>query len=863
LRRQKIEGIDRIFIWSGNPDMLLAMVKITEDGLNVRHDTQKGNVRVVLLVEDSPEYASWLLPIIYKEIVTQTQALLKIGCSDSLKLMTMKARPKILLATSYEEAMALSEQYCSYLLCVISDTRLSRAGKDDPKAGITILSKIQKKNPEIPLLLMSCEKENQARAQQIPAVFLDKNSRNLDQQIHTFFLNNLGFGDFVFCTREGREIDRAANIMELETKLARVPDESVKYHADRGHFSNWLMAHSEILLALQFRAVKSADFKTVDMLRHYIVSNIHELRVQRYKGIILQFNPDLFDAGIMEFVKIGQGSIGGKARGLAFMAGLLRDHPEIRARYPEIKIQIPKTLVICTDIFDDFVTDNKLGVFAGQGHPVKKIVQKFLDAPLPCHLVGKLKIFLDQVKVPLAIRSSSQQEDAHFQPYAGLYKTYKIPNNHQDLSIRLDHLVTAIKLVYASTYYEDAKAFYRNTSSQPFGDSMAVIVQEMAGTQHNDYFYPTISGVAQSYNFYPFSHMKPEDGLLHLALGLGKTVVEGEQSFRVCPRHPQITPQLATARDFLNNTQNRFYALKTRGYPEGLHFPILSNLECRQLVDALEEFPVKVLTSTYVADEDRIRDTWYCPGPKILTFARVLKYQMPPIPALINDLLALGREGIGASVEIEFSANAHVEKDKPWDFFFLQIRPMVKTMDHSRVTITQEEAAKGIGYSSNALGNGTFDTLKDIVHVKQEAFEGGYTRQMAREIALINAKLVRENRQFLLAGPGRWGASDPWLGIPVKWHQISGVGAIVEIRNKAINADPSQGSHFFHNITSQGIPYITVNQTLSPCLDRLDWQRLKNIAAVDETKFLRHLQLKNPMVIKIDGKQSRCVILDA
>lgn len=858
LKQQKIEGIDRTFIWSGNPDMLLAMVKITEDHLNVAHDTDKGNVRVVIMVEDSPEYASCLLPIIYKEIVSQTQALLEIGCNDSLKLMTMRARPKILLATTYEEAMTLYEKYRSYLLCVISDTRLPRAGQNDPGAGIAILSKIRQ---EIPLLLMSSEKENRLKAEQIPAVFLDKNSRNLNLELHNFFLNHLGFGDFVFCTRDGNEIDRASNLMKLEAKLSTVPDESVIYHADRDHFSNWLMARSEIRLALQFRAVKSIDFKDVDQLRRYLITHIHELRIQCYRGIILQFDPDHFDAGVMEFVKIGRGSLGGKARGLAFMAGLLRDHPEIQKRYPEIKIQIPKSLVICTDIFDKFVMDNNLHLFAGQGHPVKNIVQGFLDAPLPDHLTKKLEIFLEQVKVPLAVRSSSQLEDAHFQPYAGLYKTYKIPNNHEDPLIRLDHLVTAIKLVYASTYYEDAKAFYRNTSCQPFDDSMGVIIQEMAGSQYNDYFYPSISGVAQSHNFYPFSHMKPKDGVVHLALGLGKTVVEGEQSFRVSPRHPHITPHLATAKDFLSNTQHRFYALKTKGYPKGLHFPTLSNLERRNIVDALEEFPVKALTSTYVADEDRIRDTWYCPGPKVLTFARVLKYDTPPISGLINDLLELGRKGIGAPVEIEFSVNAHEEKNKPWDFFFLQIRPMAKNVEHTCVVITEEEIDKAFCYSSQALGNGRFDTIKDIIYVKHGTFERNKTREMAEEISLINASLVRENRKFLLAGPGRWGASDPWLGIPVRWHNISGVGAIVEIRSQAINADPSQGSHFFHNITSLGIPYITVNQTLKPGPDRFDMQGVSGIEAVNETHFLRHLRLKSPLLIKIDGKQSRCVIL--
>ena len=857
----RIQDIYRTFIWSGNPDMLLAMVKNTEDHLNVHHDTQCANVRVVLLVEDSPEYASYFLPIIYKEIVSQTQALLEIGCNDKLKLMTMRARPKVLLATTYEEAMELYDRYRSYLLCVISDGRLPRGGKIDPGAGESILSTIRREIPELPMLFISSERENRTRAEKIPAVFLDKNVHDLYLETHSFFLNHLGFGDFVFFNSRGEEIDRALNLMQLEAKLAVVPDESIMYHADRDHFSNWLMARSEINLGLQFRAVKSSDFKGVDELRHYIITNIHELRIQRQKGIILQFDQKLFDAEVMEFVKIGQGSLGGKARGLAFMADLLREHPDIQKKYSGVRIRLPKTLVVCTDIFDRFVSDNNLHRFTGQGYKILEIVQAFIDAPLPDFLIKKLSIFLDQVRVPLAVRSSSQLEDAHFQPYAGLYKTYKIPNNHPDSSVRLDHLVTAVKLVYASTYYEDAKSFYKNTSKQPFNDSMAVIIQEVCGSHHGNYFYPALSGVAQSYNFYPFSHMKPEDGVVHLALGLGKTVVEGEQTFRFAPKHPHITPQFTGPDGFLNNTQRYFYALKTNDYPEKLHFATLSNLERRELSDALEEPPVKALTSTYVADEDRIRDTWYCPGPKLLTFAPILKYDSPPMAELINDLLDLGREGLGAPVEIEFAADLPGEKETPWDFLFLQIRPTVTFSDKACVPLAREEIDSAVCFSTKALGNGTIDTIEDILYIKPDAFRVDKTREMALEINAVNADLVKENRRFLLIGPGRWGASDPWLGIPVKWCNISGVGAIIELKNDAINVDPSQGSHFFHNITSLGIPYITVDETLKSSRDRFDRQWIEGLEVMKETTFLCHIRLVRPLVIKIDGKQSWCAIL--
>jgi hypothetical protein len=861
LKQQKIEGIDWTFTWSGNTDLLPAMVKLTEDRLNARHDTCLANVRVIILVEDSPEYAACLLPMIYREILSQTQSIIKTGCNDSLKLAAMGKRPKVLLATTYEEAMTLYDQYGSHLLCVISDTRLPRAEKEDAGAGISILSKIQRDIPEIPLLLMSTETKNKEKARQIPAVFLDKNVSDLNQELRHFFRNHLGFGDFVFRTPEGRQIDRASNLKELEEKLAAIPDESVLFHAGRNHFSTWLMARCEIGIGLQFRAVKTSDFNDVDGLRCHILRQIRDLRIQNYKGLTLQFDSDLFDAEIMGFAKIGHGSIGGKARGLAFMADLLSRHPEIRDRYPEIKIQIPKTLVLCTDIFDGFVADNQLKAVAQKGLPVEVVVQKFIDAPLPGHLTQKLETFLDQVRVPLAVRSSSQLEDDPFAPYAGLYKTYKIPNNSDDPAVRLDHLVTAVKLVYASTYYKHARTFCKNTSALPLDDTMAVMIQELAGSPCGDYFYPGLSGTAQSNNFYPFSHMKAEDGVVHMALGLGKTVSEGGKNFRFCPRYPGITPQLSTAQDFLTHTQDSFYALKIKGYPEGLHFSTLSNLEHRQLVDALEEPAVKAFASTYVAGEDRIRDSWYCPGPKVLTFARVLKYDDPPLAGVINDLLSLGKEGMGA-VEIEFAVKLPDRANGPWEFLILQARPMASPGDQSRAVISRDDQDQALCVSAMALGNGTVDTVQDIVYVRPGRFKRDKTRTMAREISRINRHLIRENRPFLLAGPGRWGSSDHWLGIPVNWPDISGVGAIVEIRNTAIHADPSRGSHFYHNITSMGIPYITVNETCSSGGDRFNVQGLDGVEEDHGTEFIGHLRLNSPLVIKIDGKHSRCVILE-
>ncbi|MCG8566229.1 MAG: PEP/pyruvate-binding domain-containing protein [Desulfobacterales bacterium] len=565
-------------------------------------------------------------------------------------------------------------------------------------------------------------------------------------------------------------------------------------------------------------------------------------------------------AGAANFSKIGQGSMGGKARGLAFLADLLNRRPDLDATYEEMDLRIPNSLVLCTDIFEHFVDANHLKALGRGKATLLQLVQGFIDAPLPRELVRQLEAFLAKTDAPLAVRSSSLLEDAHFQPYAGLYKTYMIPNNHTDLKVRLTHLTTAVKLVFASTYYKDAQTFCRNTTAHPFEDSMAVLIQEISGRQYGDFFYPGVSGTAQSVNFYPFADMESQDGVLNLALGLGHTLAQGEQSFRVSPKFPQVTPQFAHARDYLDHTQNQFYALRTKDYPEELRFGICSNLERRSLAQALEEEPVKALTSTYVPAEDRIRDTWYCDGPKALTFARILKYETPRLTALVNDLLDHLTREMGAPVEIEFAANIPKPGKSTWEISLLQVRPMLKPMDTT--VITQEDMDAAVCVSTAALGNGTLDTIEDIVYVNPDRFEGGKTQHMAREISRINARLRQANRRFLLAGPGRWGSSDPWLGIPVNWDQISGAGAIVEIRDGAIHADASQGSHFFNTITAQGIPYITVNQARETSPDRIDLGDMATAGTIRDEGFIRHLRLDNPLKIKIDGKHSRCVILD-
>ncbi|MCX5882972.1 MAG: phosphoenolpyruvate synthase/pyruvate phosphate dikinase, partial [Deltaproteobacteria bacterium] len=846
-------GIDKVFIWSGNSDLLLALVKNAEDRLNIDRDTQRAMVRVLILVEDSPRYYSSFLPLIYKEIVKQTQAVLGVGLNEEHRLLRMRSRPKIMLAETYEEAMHLCRKYRPYLIGIISDTRIPRNGKLDEQAGADILTFMKQEIPDLPILLLSSDSRNRMKAEK----------PNLLVELQDFFLNHLGFGDFVFRMPDRTEIDRASSLRTLELKISQIPDESLLYHATRNHFSNWLMARSEFALASTFREVQVGEFQNTADLRQYIVSALHTVRKLQQKGVVAQFRAQTFDSDIMDFVKIGDGSLGGKARGLAFMSALLLQQPALLIAYPRVSIQIPKSLVITTQGFESFITLNRLQYCAKNDISDRDISDVFLKAEMPDWLVSDLEAFLAQVHYPLSIRSSSLLEDAQFQPYAGLYQTYMIPNNHPDPAIRLRQLIHAIKLVYASTYYEDPKSFTRNSVSQPQEESMAVIVQQLSGEVYGDYFYPALSGVVQSHNFYPVSHMKSEDGIAHIAIGMGKTVVEGEKSVRFSPRYPRILPQFTTVEDILNNCQRHFYALKIRGYPDELPFfkegVNQSNLEKREIDEAETEYPIRMLSSVYIPDEHRIRDSGHLPGSKIATFASILKHDIFPLPQLLSDLLDLGRKGMGCPVEIEFAVNLGNEVLRKYEFYFLQMRPMATEIDRRDVVITDEDLQQALCFSRHALGNGKHDSISDIVYVKPLEFQINATEQMADEIGRINAMLSREKRPYLLIGPGRWGTADRWLGIPVKWRNISGVGAIIELKNSQIHADPSQGSHFFQNITSLGIPYITVVEDSD---DTVNWKRLEAFPSVQETKHIRHVRLDHPVTIKIQGKKSIGVIFE-
>ena len=853
-----ISGIDQTFIWSGDSDLLLAIVKSMEDRLNVAADTQKAMVRVLILVEDSPLYTSYFLPLIYKEVVNQTQEVLEESLNQEHRLLKMRARPKILVAENYDQAMSLYQQYGDYLFGIISDTRYPKGGTITADAGYTFLCKVRKAIPDLPLLLISNEPQNKDLAARVPAVFLDKNSDDLLAEIHQFFLDALGFGDFVFRRPNGSEIARAANLKALEEILPTVHDESLLYHATRNRFSNWIMARGEIAMASRLRKAKAADFSGADDIRQYIITHIHALRKWRQKGVVVHFNSKDYDPDISDFVKIGKGSLGGKARGLAFVSNLLRRSPHLQERYPDVTIQVPQTLVITTEGFDAYISHNGLEPSAMAHDSDDKIAKAFLGGEMPPWLAEQLGRFLEAVHQPLSIRSSGLLEDVHNHPFTGLYKTYMVPNNHPDFSIRCNQLVTAVKLVYASTWYQDPRRFLSGTAYRIRRDQMAVIIQQLVGSLHGTFFYPDISGIAQSNNFYPVAPLKGEDGVARMVMGFGRGIPDGESSLRFSPSYPQVLPQFSKVEDILANAQRQFWALGMEGIPDGLYFERGVNVEKRHVDDAEAEEPVLRLAGTYVPAENRIRDTVHIPGSRVLTFAPVLKYDSFPLPGLLKDLLVMGRDGMGCAVEFEFSVNLTGNSDHKGTFNILQMRPMSAGEDLHDVEVTDEDAANALCYTTQALGHGRKQTMADIVFVRPDTFDPANTVAIAQSIAAVNRTLLNQNRPYLLMGPGRWGSFDRWLGIPVKWHDINGVGAIVEIRNDTLKADASHGSHFFQHITANGIPYLTVSEENG---DFIRWDTLQDLSIVLSNPYLSHVQLQQPLVLKCDGRHSRAVVL--
>lgn len=851
------EGVDKVFLWCCEADLLLAIIKNVEDHRNVDLDIQRAMVRVIIYVEDSPLYRSLFLPLIYREVVRQTQSVLDESLNERHRLLRMRARPRILMATCFEEAENLYRTYKPYVFTVISDATFRRGGRADTQAGFEFLKRIREDIHDLPLLMVSTEQQNREPAEEIPAVFIDKNSPLIKDELHNFFLNHLGFGDFIFRMPDETAIAHASNLCEFEKELRKIPLESLRYHTVRNHFSNWVMARAEVILARRLHKDYVENLDDLENIRADLVYKVHSLRKLRQQGVVVKFSAEDYDPDIMDFVKIGNGSMGGKARGIAFMWACLQAVSRENSILSSYMVTIPKTCVITADGFDTFIEENNL--YYAKFLPDEQVADIFLDSVLPSWLRKELWAFLKKSIKPLSIRSSSLLEDGQFKPYAGLYSTYFLANNSEDFNERLHQLECSIKLVYASTWFEGPLSFSKVTGHGR-EDSMAIIIQQLAGDQYGDYFYPAVSGVGQSHNFYPVLDMSAEEGICHIALGVGKTVVEGGKSLWFSPAKPKKLVQFSTVDNMLKYSQREFYALNMD--EDRCLRRDTSNLVLRSVQEAEDELPVSMLASTYLAEEHRVRDA-SLPGMKIMTFAQILKYTGYPLAKILSELLATAKVGMGGDVELEFAVHLDPDLEKSV-FYFLQVRPMVTGGEMADVQICDQERQDAFCWVSESLGHGSFSDLVDIIYVCPASFDASKTREMALEIGEMNRRLQEQNSSFLLIGPGRWGSADPWLGIPVVWGDISGAAAIIELRNDSLRADPSQGTHFFQNITSLGIPYLTLNENgereNEEQNDYLDWRWMESQAVIQAGKYIRHIRTEKPFTIKCDGIKSESAI---
>jgi len=852
-------SIDNVFVWSGNRHIMWTIVKWLEDRMNAAHDTQFAKVRVLILIEDSPYYYSSLLPILYKAIVGQTQAVLGESLNEEHRLWKLRARTKILLAKSYEEGMQLYQRFKPFLLGIFSDTRFPREGILDDEAGLKFISYVKEEIPTLPMLLLSTDSINKKKAVTIDSHFQDKNSPSLHLDIRRFMIEHMGFGDFVFRLPNGVEVARASNFLALEKALAHIPDESLFYHVVRNHFSNWLMARSEIALASKFGPVTPEDFDNdMSAIRKFLIDSLREKRIAEQKGVITLFHADDFDIEC-DFMRVGDGSLGGKARGLAFMSKYLTENQNLFKDLKNVEVSLPRTLVLTTDCYDQFIEENNLQEYARIQCKDEEVAAKFAVAHMPHSIEETLRVFLERTaKVPLAIRSSSLLEDSRDWPYAGLYSTYMVPNDQNNFAERLRHLMLAIRLVYASVFFESPKAFSRTTGHRTEEEKMAVVIQTITGQQHGEYFYPTISGVAQSHNFYPLLPMTAEDGIAHISMGLGKIVVEGGQAVRFCPKYPQILPQFSSVDETLKNAQQYFYAIRLNSTPGLLGAIENDDVERRDIQDHISDEALRAVASSYYPLEHRIRDISSGKGTiPVVTCASILKYNHIPLSDLITRVLDMAKKGFGSDVEIEFAVNFGTGENPKTEFTLLQTRPLTTSHENFAVNITMDEISKAICYSTSALGKNLTTEIRDVIIVRPEMFSGRNSLQIAEEISKVNAGLIRENRKFLLIGTGRWGSSDKNLGVPVGWKDISQVGGIIEASTENFKVDPSQGTHFFQNITSQGIIYLTIRKAE----DILKWDWFLNQEILTETEFIKHVWLKHPLNIKIDGKKNHGVVL--
>jgi len=865
IARNPVTDIERVFLWQGNARILISIVKYIEDERNVLHDTRAIGVPVILVVEDNIRYYSSFLPTIYTELITQSRRLLSEGLNVAHKLVRMRARPKILLASNYEDAARLVVQYREYLLGVVSDVEFPRNGGLSPDSGFELARMVRAQVPDAPIVLQTSRTEFRARAHAEGYSFLRKRSPTLLRDLRRFLTEQFGFGDFAFCLPNGQEVARARDLNELEARLHEVPAESIAYHSERNHFSRWLWARTEFALAQKLRPRKVSDFATLEDLRRDLIESITEYRNEQSQVLIGDFNASTFRSSEGFFLRIGGGSLGGKARGLAFIRHLLHKYQTAR-RFADVNIAVPPSVVLATDVFDRFLTENNLLDFAINSTNDEETLRRFLDASLPASLRDDLLAFLAEVHYPLAVRSSSLLEDSQYQPFTGVYETFMLANQHPDLSVRLEQLMEAIKRVYASTFSQHAKGYVRATPYRLEEEKMAVILQQVVGTIHSsrggERFYPDFSGVVRSHNFYPVPPMSYGDGIAAVALGLGRAVVDGGKCLTFCPRYPRNIMQFSSVEDILANSQREFWALELDHMEHGdqsARDPLLELKEVRFGLDVAEsDGTLDSLGSTYSADNNVIYDGLSRPGTRIVSFAPILKHGVFPLASILERITKIGDEAFGRPVEVEFAVRLPRRPKEPAEFGFLQIRPLVLSREGEELRMEDVNPERLICQSSKVLGNGRVRDLHDVVMVDFHRFERSRSQDVAEGVAHFNAKLGEKGAPYLLIGVGRWGSNDPWLGIPVEWDEISGARVIVEAGFRDFRVTPSQGSHFFQNLTAFQVGYFTVNPDAGDGF--VDWGWLGAAAAVEEQGCVRHLRFDAPLVVVMNGRTSRGMI---
>lgn len=858
IEHEDLSDFEYVFCWLGNTDLLLSIIKLIEDKMNLDHDIEEGGVQQIILVEDNIRFYSSVLPELYKFVLQQSMEFATEALNEHQRTLRMRGRPKIVLARTYEEATTLYDRHPNNVLGVITDARYPRGGVVDPQAGVQLLAELRKRDPFLPLILESAESENAVQAKAYNADFIDKNSKKMAVDLREVVKQRFGFGDFIFRDPQThQEVMRAHNLKEMQSAILNVPAESLLYHITRNHVSRWLRSRAMFPAAEFVKQLSWEELQDIDAHRRAIFEAIVDYRRMKNQGVVAVFRRDRFDR-YSNFARIGEGSLGGKGRGLAFIDNIVKHHPELN-QFDNATVMIPKTVVLCTDLFEEFMDHNNLYQLALSDADDAVILDAFRRATLPASLEGDILTFIEATSSPIAVRSSSLLEDSHYQPFAGIYNTYMVPlldNRHRMLHMLCD----AIKGVYASVFFKDSKAYMQATRNVIDQEKMAVILQEVVGRQYGDRYYPSISGVGRSLNYYPIGDELAEEGIVSLALGLGKYIVDGGQTLRICPHHPGKVLQMSDTEMALRETQTRFYALDLKNMGENFSVDDAFNLLKLSVREADKDGSLQYLASTYNPTDQVIYPGVYPEGRKIISFVGVLEHDVVPLPHLLREVLHLGQEAMRRPVEIEFAVEVDAAT-RSCVFYLLQIRPMVDVKSDVHIDLSEIRTENILLQSDNALGHGQMDDIADVVYVKTDGYNAGNNPLIAEEISRINAKFLNNGEHYVLVGPGRWGSSDSWLGIPVKWPNISAARIIVEAGLTNYRVDPSQGTHFFQNLTSFGVGYFTINDFNGDGI--YNRALLDALPAVEETAHVRHVRFPKPLTIKLDGKKKLGYVLTA